>query len=395
MSFRRFWSTLLACCCYATGSTAVPAAVQGKLLYAALEPVPAATAQVPGRVRAFGHPELLGMSRDFPSIDSADLASTILLNADEIVPGQLITDSWRRRIRRRAESVNQQVVPPRAFDDRIHGRLRLRQVGHLPLASPIAAAGIGQLQGVSPLFISSVGLQYRSQRGILDQQYNVQTVIALVVKKRSALIGQASIGVDGNVKLLTSTGLGYRHLIPGADALLGVNVFFDYLARMRLQRFAVGVELKTVHTDILLNGYDRLGRGEVMPTGVRFDALRQWDAEVVFRVPEVPWVELSAQYYKIDFDYRDSLEAQRYGIRLRPVPLFSITSSYEWQKGRDEGIGMAAELIYRPGVPLSDQLRPQRVRNEQTRYRLLEAVHREELIVPDRRPPPSPMITAS
>ncbi len=339
--------------------------------------------------RPAGALPLLSVSEQFPQLDQAYLtAESTALAA--VVPGAALPEleatpprSWRQRLRHRFARLGGDTLAP----DRV--AQLLGQAGDSNLQSmatdlqdramrTLVDSGIDELERLEGTYLRNLELRYRTPLGDRDAMLGIEALVSLWDTGEQTLIGQVG-GVWQDDEGSFNTGLGYRHLVGDGDGavLLGTNVFYDYLADPSLQRYSVGVEAKSKVLDLYANWYQAVGGRERLNSGEQAYTPDGWDIELAGRIPQLPWVEFSGQYFRWRGELGQSDDQGiRYAINLRPVPLFSLAAQYENpERGRSDW-GLEAEWKYRFGVALSEQLRPQRVHAHDPRQRRFEQVQR-------------------
>ena len=207
----------------------------------------------------------------------------------------------------------------------------------------------------------------------------IEMLFSLLDQDGRTVFGQAGLVWDEEDDSTLNVGLGYRHLIADDSALIGINMFYDYQSELDLQRYSVGLELKSRVLDLYANWYDGLG-SETLSDGRTAYSPDGFDIEALGRLPALPWVELSGKYYAWDMRVANSdsdLKGQKYALRIRPVPLLTLEGQYDSPERGGEDWGMEAKIKYRFGVSMNEQLRPFRVQAEDPRHRRFEQVRRE------------------
>ena len=205
-------------------------------------------------------------------------------------------------------------------------------------------------------FFRTINLNWRPGYGGREDILQIDTVMSLWDQGNSSIFGQAGLqSRDGEGGL--HVGLGYRAR-PVEAVLLGLNIFYDYLSDPEVSRYSLGAEAQTVYGGVSANWYQGLsderlsdGRTAYSPDG--------FDIEFSGRVPGLPYLELTGRYYRWNGQgagTRD-LEGTEYGLRLTPVPLFTVKGVYEDLSGGGDDVGVEALMEYRFGVPWQEQLR--------------------------------------
>ena len=226
-------------------------------------------------------------------------------------------------------------------------------------------------------FFRTINLSWRPGYGGREDILQIDTVMSLWDQGNSSIFGQAGLqSRDGEGGL--HVGLGYR-VRPVEAVLLGLNIFYDYLSDPEVSRYSLGAEAQTAYGGVSGNWYQGLsderlsdGRTAYSPDG--------FDIEFSGRVPGLPYLELTGRYYRWNGQgagTRD-LEGTEYGLRLTPVPLFTVQGVYEDLSGGGDDVGMEASIEYRFGVPWQEQLRSSAVaRRSDPWNRRFERVRRQ------------------
>ena len=226
-------------------------------------------------------------------------------------------------------------------------------------------------------FFRTINLSWRPGYGGREDILQIDTVMSLWDQGNNSLFGQAGLqSRDGEGGL--HVGLGYRAR-PVEAVLLGLNIFYDYLSDPEVSRYSLGAEAQTAYGGVSGNWYQGLsderlsdGRTAYSPDG--------FDIEFSGRVPGLPYLELTGRYYRWNGQgagTRD-LEGTEYGLRLTPVPLFTVQGVYEDLSGGGDDVGMEASIEYRFGVPWQEQLRSSAVaRRSDPWNRRFERVRRQ------------------
>ena len=204
-------------------------------------------------------------------------------------------------------------------------------------------------------FFRTINLNWRPGYGGREDLLQIDTVMSLWDQGNNSIFGQAGLqSRDGEGGL--HVGLGYRAR-PVEEVLLGLNVFYDYLSDPEVSRYSVGAEAQSAYAGVSGNWYQGLsderladGRTAYSPDG--------FDIEFSGRMPGLPYLELTGRYYRWSGqgETRD-LKGTEYGLKLTPVPLFTVKGVYEDLSGGGDDVGVEASMEYRFGVPWQEQLR--------------------------------------
>ena len=226
-------------------------------------------------------------------------------------------------------------------------------------------------------FFRSINLNWRPGYGGREDLLQIDTVMSLWDQGNNSIFGQAGLqSRDGEGGL--HVGLGYRAR-PVEAVLLGLNIFYDYLSDPEVSRYSLGAEAQSAYGGVSANWYQGLsderlsdGRTAYSPDG--------FDIEFSGRVPGLPYLELTGRYYRWNGQgagTRD-LEGTEYGLKLTPVPLFTVKGVYEDLSGGGDDVGVEASIEYQFGVPWQEQLRTSAVANRSDPWqRRFERVRRQ------------------
>ena len=346
---------------------------------------------------------LLGMA-DFPQLDEGTLLAEQYpvpaagqAAVEDVLPqlgGPPATrpDSWRTRLARRVLRLGQQQVnmsPQRlaamlrnirdseSLSGTLQQNLQARGV-HLQeqLLRALIDAGVDELQRNKGTWLRNLELRYQLPMHGRQEMLGMNAMFALVDSPGYALFSQAGLTLQGGKEDAYNLGLGYRSV--HSELMLGANLFYDYLSDPGLQRFSMGLEAKTRLLDLYANWYQAItGAVPVSATQATYTP-DGWDVELAGRIPQLPWVDVSAKYYRWDLLGGDKdLTGQRYSMRLQPVPLLSMEALYDSPENGSADWSIETRLKYRFGVPLREQLRFARVRTHRPSFRRFEQVRRE------------------
>ena len=209
-------------------------------------------------------------------------------------------------------------------------------------------------------FFRSINLNWRPGYGGREDLVQIDTVMSLWDQDNHSVFGQAGLQTrDGEGGL--HIGVGYRAQ-PMAGILLGANVFYDYLSDPEVSRYSIGLEARSPFMDLSGNWYQGLS-DETLSDGRIAYSPDGFDVEFSGRLPHVPYLELTGRYYRWDGEGADpdDLKGVEYGLRFFPVPLFTLKGVYDNLSGGGDDVGVEALIHYEFGVPLSEQLQPERV----------------------------------
>ena len=226
-------------------------------------------------------------------------------------------------------------------------------------------------------FIRSFNLNWQLGYGGRPDLLQADTLMSLWSQGKHSTFGQ--VGLQSRDKETGfNVGLGYRTQ-PVDAVLLGLNVFYDYLSYPKISRYSIGVEAHTSLLDFTGNWYQGL-RDETLSDGRIAYTPDGYDIEFTGRLPQLPYLEVTGRYYRWNGQgagARD-LEGMEYGVRLSPVPLFTLESVYENQVDGGDDVGIEVLLEYEFAVPLNEQLSPAHVVHQDNVWlRRFERVRRQ------------------
>ena len=261
------------------------------------------------------------------------------------------------------------------------------------MLNAVIDAGVDELQRrAENQYLRNLEIRYQTPLSGRSGTFNVDALFSFLDQGRQSIFGQVG-GLFGGDDSGFNFGLGYRRLLPNDRVLLGANFFYDYSTDAELQRVSLGLEAKSTALDLYFNWYHMIGTGNGVGDGFLSYTPDGLDIEVAGRLPSVPWVELSGRYYywflEDDDVYRArdgrGLSGFNYKLVLQPMPMFGLELQLDQpEKGAVEW-GLGAQLKYRFGVPLQEQVRTRRVKAHAPLHRRFERVRREYKVLVRRR----------
>ena len=377
----------------------------------------AAVAESPLTVQQRESAALLGLTAGFPRADTSYLVGpalpvrpspvTGLASAADALPQLAIRrhpdeESWRTRLADRLLRLGQnetRVSPQRlaALIGRVKRRdgsvsASLQDSGAYLQEQVLRAlidAGIDELKRAGAGWLRNLELRYQLPMHGRQELIGMNAMFALLDTPGHAIFSQAGLQIQGEEEDAYNFGFGYRNI--SAEYLLGFNAFYDYLSDPNLQRFSIGLEAKSTMLDLYANWYQAItGQVPISATEAAYTP-DGWDVALSGRVPQLPWIDLTAKYYHWDLlGGAEDRKGQSYAVRMRPVPLLSVEAQYDNPERSAADWGVETQLKYRFGVPLREQLRMARVRAHRPSFRRFEQVRREydQRIFRTRRPGP-------
>ena len=273
-----------------------------------------------------------------------------------------------------------------------YGRQTALQLGDQIINAAIDA-GIDELRrGTAGNFLRNLEIRYQTPLNGRQGELAATALFSLIDRERHSFFGQAG-GLFEKEKSGFNFGLGYRYLLANEQVLLGANLFYDHGVDADLQRASAGIEAKSTALDFYFNWYRMIGSGKILQEGIEEYTPDGFDVELAGRLPSLPWVELSSRYYRWFLDKEDvdrerdgsALHGLVYTLTLQPVPLLSLEAKLEDPEKGDLDWGVFANLKYRFGIPLQEQLRPSRVKAHAPLQRRFERVRREDRMPLRRR----------
>ena len=254
-------------------------------------------------------------------------------------------------------------------------------------------AGIDELKRKTQnQYLRSLNIRYQTPFNGRSGSFEVDAFFSFLDLEQQSIFGQVG-GLVGGDDSGFNFGLGYRHLTPSERVLLGANFFFDYSTDSELQRISLGAEAKSRALDLYFNWYHMIGTGNVAGNGVLEYTPDGLDVEVAGRLPSVPWVEVSGRYYLWFLDDEDlyrardgnSLSGFTYSLVVQPMPLLGLELELDYPEKGSVEWGVSANLKYRFGVPLQEQVSTARVKAHDPVYRRFERVRREYKVLVRRK----------
>lgn len=161
---------------------------------------------------------------------------------------------------------------------------------------------------------------------------------------------------------ILNAGVGYRSMFD-ESYILGGNVFFDYDLKNRNSRIGVGAEYSYKNSALSLNLYKGLNSWHQSKQKGMDDYDEKpasgYDVRINTKLPYgLDLTGVFEKYYgkhvslQGDSDFQESPGNFKAIARYTPVPLFSLSL----EKGTKTETNIGAQLNYRFGVPLSDQI---------------------------------------
>ena len=324
---------------------------------------------------------LLGITAHFPTADRAYLSAppVAVPAADRGYPvarGYPATglpellgtrdDSWRHRLARRLGRIPQRWMSPGAVTATARalqgGEVseHIRQQGHHiqnEILAVLLAAGRDETVRATGGLVRQLDVSYGTGHGGRPDHAGLDLMLALLDQGRSAAYGHLGYSLQDKEHAL-STGVGYRLNTDGDRAMLGANVFYDFLSDPALHRLSLGLEARLSLLDVYMNWYQAMNDGEAFADGSVTYTPDGFDVGVMGRIPWVPWMSLAAKYYRWNRLYGEAdLRGQIYSAVLTPIPLAEISLNFDNALSAGADWGMEGRLRYRFGVPISEQLK--------------------------------------
>lgn len=316
---------------------------------------------------------LLGITAQFPTADHAYLSAppvavSATARATTGLPELIGTrdDSWRHRLARRLGRIPQRWMSPgavtatgRALQD---GQVseHLRQQGHRiqnEILAALLAAGRDETVRATGGLVRQLDVSYNTGHGGRPDRAGLDLMLALLDQGRSAAYGHLGYALQDKEHAL-STGVGYRLNTDGGRAMLGTNVFYDFLSDPMMHRLSLGLEARLSLLDVYMNWYQAMNDGKVFADESIAYTPDGFDVGVMGRIPWVPWISLAAKYYRWNRLYGEAdLRGQVYSAVLTPVPLAEVSLNFDNALSAGADWGMEGRLRYRFGVPISEQLK--------------------------------------
>ncbi|WP_111740616.1 intimin-like inverse autotransporter SinH [Leminorella richardii] len=196
---------------------------------------------------------------------------------------------------------------------------------------------------------------YDNQRTVLFNQFSIQ-------RKEDRTISNIGFGGRQNV---------------GEKWLLGANVFYDRDLSRDHERLGIGGEAWTDYLKLSANYYHPLSDWKDSKDFDFYEErpARGWDMRSEAYLPFYPQLGgklVYEQYYgdEVALFGKDNLQkdphAVTVGVNYTPVPLVTVGSDYKAGTGDNSDLTVNATLSYQFGVPLSNQLDPEKVSAKRT-----------------------------
>lgn len=140
---------------------------------------------------------------------------------------------------------------------------------------------------------------------------------------------------DGDETL--NLGLGWRHLPPSGDWILGVDGFYDRSFGHDHQRLGFGLEAIGRQLTFRANGYLGVSGWQEVGDGQEERALDGLDGELEGPLPWMPWARVAAGYYFWKRRTGRDLHGFRGRARLQLTPQLSLETGYAVDRDDDAG----------------------------------------------------------
>nr|WP_036023044.1 intimin-like inverse autotransporter SinH [Leminorella grimontii] len=195
---------------------------------------------------------------------------------------------------------------------------------------------------------------YDNQSTLLFNQFSIQ-------RKEERTIGNIGFGVRQDV----------------SDWLLGGNLFYDHDLSRDHRRLGVGAEAWTDYLKLSANYYHPLSDWKDSKDFDFYEErpARGWDVRSEAYLPSYPQLGgklVYEQYYgdEVALFGKDNRQkdphAVTLGLNYTPVPLVTVGADYKAGTGDNKSINVNAALTYQFGVPLNDQLNPDKVKSQRS-----------------------------
>lgn len=187
----------------------------------------------------------------------------------------------------------------------------------------------------------------------------------------TVIFTQMSIG-EHDKRTIGNFGVGQRWDINNKKWLLGYNVFFDHDFSRGHNRLGVGLELWTDYLKLTANYYHPLSDWKDSKDFADYleRAARGFDVSVQGYLPSYPHLGAGLKYEQYYGDEvalfgKNNLtkdpKAVTVSVDYTPVPLFTIKGQHKQGNHSKKNAQVDFTMNYRIGVPLKDQLNPDKV----------------------------------
>ena len=293
-------------------------------------------------------------------------------------------DALRREGRRLLQPAALLEFLDQVDDGGVQGTSRILGAQAFDVLQALLATSLDSLEQDEPMVRNlDFSFQPGLRAGAAHETLSADLLLSLSEHGRGTLFSQGGLQLhDGRPAL--NLGLGYRWLLA-EHWLLGSNVFYDRLAEAGLERYSLGLELKSRWLDLYGNIYRGLRPGGRQIASFNSDG---WDVELAGRVPRLPWIEVLGKYYFWDAAGDGAgLSGQEYGLRVRPMSFAGVELHYDTPQSGVATFGLEANLVYRFGVPLADQFQLRGYTGPSSLQRRFERVRRQYESLPQAVPP--------
>lgn len=227
----------------------------------------------------------------------------------------------------------------------------------LDMFQALLTTGLDALERDEPM-IRSLDFRFHPELRadtVAETALTADMLLSLAEHGRGTLFSQGGLRLrEGEPDL--NLGLGYRWSLA-EHWLLGGNVFYDHLAATSMDRYSLGLEMKSRWLDLYGNFY----RGQHTSVDWQREASltpQGWDLELAGRVPQLPWVEVLGKYYFWNnVGAEEDLSGLEYGLRVMPIPFAGVEFRYDRPQTGEAAFSLEANLEYRFGVPMASQFR--------------------------------------
>ncbi|WP_032116283.1 inverse autotransporter beta domain-containing protein [Candidatus Arsenophonus nilaparvatae] len=252
------------------------------------------------------------------------------------------------------------------------------QVGNILANRNAVDASIGYAKNIGEGLVNQRLNDWLNQYGTArisigtDRKFSGDFLLPVIDSINSLLFTQLGLRTNKDRNTL-NLGLGYRQY--WGDWMYGINTFYDYDYSGGNARLGLGGEAWTDYLKLAANGYFGLTDWHQSKIAVMDDYDERpatgFDVRAEAYLPTYPKLGGSIKYEKyfgkgvhlgtgVDPDkLKDDPYALTLGINYTPIPLITLKGEHAAGDRNDTMVGM--DIIYRFGVPLSQQLDPDAV----------------------------------
>ena len=129
--------------------------------------------------------------------------------------------------------------------------------------------------------------------------------------------------VNGDGRMITNLGIGYRTLNDDKSTMIGVNAFLDYDFEGHT-RASVGFEAKGALLDFTANTYQNISNVQTIG-GTDEQVLSGYEVNLASQIPFMPWSKINWQNYSWEADKgKTDTEGNKYSLEMALSPSIQL-----------------------------------------------------------------------